>query len=283
MTSPRPRPRGARSPFLDFRLRDSGKSPGARGADSGGAGKRFGGRFPEKKPERQGNEAIRFYNLAQEKLGRGKLAAAGELLRKAVLADPGLFPAHASLGRVLERSGKKAEAEKAYRRALELRPGHVKSRVALGRLAVEAGKIEIAIFHLEKAARLDPESFIAQYRLGLIRRQRRQIALAVHHFKEALRISPDHTEARYWLWLSVSERGGADKWEAELGRAVVEGGSDTPIRYYRGRAAKLFRSGKVGWALETLQKAVDVNPDWRDKRWRGVLNDMTRYRRALKK
>jgi Tfp pilus assembly protein PilF len=166
---------------------------------------------PKKKPGRRSKEAIRLYNLAQEKLRRGKLPAAGEFLRMAVSADPELFLAHASLGRVLEKSGKKAEAEKAYRRAFELRPGHVKSRVALGRLAFDAGKLEAAIYHLEKAVVLDPESFIAQYCLGLIRRQRRQVALAVHHFKEALRISPDHAAARYWLWLSVSERVGAGR------------------------------------------------------------------------
>ena len=157
------------------------------------------------------------------------MPAAGEFLRMAVSADPELFLAHASLGRVLEKSGKKAEAEKAYHRALELRPGHVKSRVALGRMAFDAGKIEAVIFHLKRAAELDPESFIAQYRLGLLRRQCRQVALAVHHFKEALRISPDHAAARYWLWLSVSERGRADKWEVELGRAVVEGKATPPF------------------------------------------------------
>ena len=142
---------------------------------------------------------------------------------------------------------------------------------------------ESAIFHLEKALTLKPDSFMAHYRLGLIRRNRRQMAMAVYHFKAASRISPGHRAGRYWLWLSVAERGGADKWEVELGREVVEAGNDAPVRFYRGRAGRLFRNGRTARALRTIQKAVDVNPLWREKRWRGVLADMSRYRRALKK
>ncbi len=55
------------------------------------------------------------------------------------------------------------------------------------------------------------------------------------------------------------------------------------MRYYRGRAARHFRAGRVKKALGAIQKAVDVNPRWRDRRWRRVLEDMTRYRRARKK
>ena len=118
---------------------------------------------------------------------------------------------------------------------------------------------------------------MAHYRLGLIPRRRKQTAMAVHHLKAASRISPEHRAARYWLWLSVSEQGGPHDWEVDLGRGVVESGNEAPVRYYRGRA------GRVGKAIEAIQKAVDVTPRWRDRRWRGGLEDMIRYRRARKK
>ena len=237
----------------------------------------------KKNDSRQSNAAIEFYNRGREKMKRGDYPAAAALLEKSVAKDPRLFPAHAALGRAYEKLGKINEARALFRLALEIRPDHAESRVALGRIAYDKGGIERAIFHFEKAVKSKPDSFVAQYRLGLIRRRRGQIPLAVHHFKQAMRISPGHQEARYWLWLSLTERGDADKWEVELGRAIVVSGSDTPVRYYQGHAARYFRRGRVGKALVAIQKAVDVNPGWRDKMWRGVLNDMARYRRALKK
>ncbi len=239
-----------------------------------------------KKKETKGSaskEAIRLFNLAQGKIESGDFPAAESLLQKAAAADPDLFPAHVALGGVYEKLGKKKEAAGAYRRTLALRPGHVKSHIALGRIAFEKKEYERAIFRFEKAVELDPGSFMAHYRLGLIRRRRKQTAMAVHHLKAASRISPEHRAARYWLWLSVSEQGGPRAWEVDLGRGVVESGNEAPVRYYRGRAARHFRAGRVKKAVEAIQKAVDVNPRWRDRRWRGVLEDMTRYRRALKK
>jgi len=238
---------------------------------------------PKKPGAPRSGEAIRLFNRAQEEISRGKMPAAETLLVVAVRRDSKLFPAHEALGRVYEKLGKKAKAAGAYRRVLELRPSNAESHIALGRLALAVKNGESAIFHLEKALTLKPDSFMAHYRLGLIRRNRRQMAMAVYHFKAASRISPGHRAGRYWLWLSVAERGGADKWEVELGREVVEAGNDAPVRFYRGRAGRLFRNGRTARALRTIQKAVDVNPLWREKRWRGVLADMSRYRRALKK
>lgn len=256
-------------------------TPG-RGATPGKTVPSAGGKKKETKGSAS-KEAIRLFNLAQGKIESGDYAAAESLLQKAAAADPNLFPAYVALGGVYEKLGKKKEAAGAYRRTLALRPGHVKSHIALGKIAFEKKEYERAIFRFEKAVELDPGSFMAHYRLGLIRRRRKQTAMAVYHLKAASRISPEHRAARYWLWLSVSEQGGPRAWEVELGRGVVESGNEAPVRYYRGRAARHFRAGRVGKAIEAIQKAVDVNPRWRDRRWRGVLEDMTRYRRAGEK
>jgi len=232
--------------------------------------------------EPRNGEDIRLYNRALEEISRGRLPAAESLLMEAVRRNSELFPAHEALGRVYEKLGEKAKAAGSYRRVLKLRPAHVKSHIALGRLTFAVKNGARSIFHLEKAIALRPDSFKAHYQLGLIRRSRHQMAMAVYHFKAAVRISPRHRAARYWLWLSVAERGGADKWEVELGRKVVEEGNNAPVRFYRGRAGRYFWKGRMGRALRAIKKAVDVNPRWREKRWGGVLADMARYRRALK-
>ncbi len=230
-----------------------------------------------------GGGAIALFNRAQEKIRANDPAAAEVLLQKALAKKPGLVPAHLALAGLYEKQEKKAEAARAYRRVLELAPAHVGSHLALGRLAQEAGEKEQAIYRYEEAIRHNPGSFLAHYRLGLIRRRRGQIAMAAHHFKNAVRISPGHQAARYWLWLTLAERGGAVEREIELGRGLVEAGNEAPIRYYRGSAARHFRAGRTAAALAAIQKAVDVNPRWRDRKWRGVLDDMARYRRNLEK
>ncbi len=250
------------------------------------------GRVPEttslksstgERDRKTGGGAIALFNRAQEKIRANEPAAAEALLRRAVSENPGLVPAHLALAGLYEKQKKKTGAVAAYRRVLKLRPGHVASHLALGRLAQEAGNKERAIYRYEEALRHDSGSFIAHYRLGLIRRRRGQIAMAVHHFKNAVRLLPGHKAAHYWLWLTLAERGGSDEYEAELGRGLVEAGNETPIRYYRGAAARHFRAGRTATALAVIQKAVNVNPRWRDRKWRSVLDDMARYRRARKK
>ncbi len=239
--------------------------------------------LPETKegdPSRE--QAVRLFNRAQELIRRGESRAAEALLGEALAAHPGLYPAHQALGEIYEKDGRKREAAAAYRQVLRLKPDHVKSHVALGRLAEEAAQPEAALYHYERAVALDPGAFLPHFRLGLIRRGRQQLDAAVHHLRAAARIEPAHQIARYWLWLSVAERGGADDWEVELGRSLVEGGDETPVRFYQARAAHRFREGKVEEALKAIQKAVDVNPHWREARWRSVLADMERYRRARK-
>ena len=116
--------------------------------------------------------------------------------------------------------------------------------------------------------------------------QEYEIAKADPEFQAALaKLLKDYVGRPTPLYFAqrLTERGGAQAREVELGRAIVESGSDTPIRYYQGRAAKYFRRGHIGKALVAIQNAVDVNPNWRDKKWRSVLNDMARYRRAKKK
>jgi len=230
----------------------------------------------------EGPSGISLFNRAQEALRRQDAAAAEALLRRALGANPRLFPAYLALADLYEKAGRKAEAAGAYRRLLALRPGDARGHLGLGRLAEEAGREERAIYRYERALAADPASFLAHFRLGLIRRRRGQAEAAVHHLREAVRLAPGHRAAGYWLWQVVAERGGRDAWEADLARRLVEAGNETPVIFYRGRAARRFREGRIEEALRDARMAVEANPGWRDPRWRGVLRDLERYERALK-
>ena len=224
--------------------------------------------------------AIALFNEGQELAGRGDHAGAERAFLQAAGADPRLQPAFMALGEARERLRKKKEAAEAYRQALRLKPGDAKAHIALGRLMDEARQAEAALYHFERAAELAPGEFLPHFWLGHLRVRRDQLDAAIRHLRAAVRIDPAHPHARYWLWLSLARRGGSEDYETELGRRIVEAGNEEPVRFYQGRAAAHFRAGRVEEAQRAIQKAVDVNPAWRDRKWRGVIEDMERYRRA---
>ncbi|MBI3126389.1 MAG: tetratricopeptide repeat protein [Candidatus Tectomicrobia bacterium] len=225
-------------------------------------------------------QAIALFNRGEEHFRHGEYPEAERLFLQAAEADPRLHPAFQALGEAREKTGKKKEAAEAYRRALRLKPDDPKAHLALGRLGEEGGQMEAALYHYERAAGLAPDSFLAHFRLGLLRAERGQADAAIHHLRAAVRLDPSHPRARYLLWMGLARRGGSEGYEVELGRGLVEEGNTLPIRFYQGQAAEHFRAGRVEEALRAIQKAVDVNPNWRGREWRGVIEDMERYRRA---
>lgn len=228
-------------------------------------------------------DALSLYNRAVGEIRAGRLDVAAALLRSAIRRRPDLYPAHLALGNIYRKQGKPKAARRAYRRVLGLKPDHPESHLALGQLFESARLQERAIYHYEKAILARPEFFLAQFRLGLQRFRRKQYAAAVSNLRAAARLRPGHRTARYWLWLSLAERGGAPDGEVSLGRKIVVSGDSTPVTYYRGRAARFYRAKRYRAALGAIQKAVDVNPGWRAPRWKIVLNEMVRYKRAIKR
>ncbi|MDA1000332.1 MAG: tetratricopeptide repeat protein [bacterium] len=238
---------------------------------------------PSKPAPESPSQALSLYNRAIEEVRAGRLGAAVPLLQGTLRAQPDLYLAHLALGDIYRKQGKRKEARLAYRRVLALKPDHPESHVALGQLAETARSQELALHHYEKAVRARPEFFLARFRLGVLRFHRKQYAAAVSNLRVAARLRPEHSGARYWLWLSLAERGEAADWEVALGRKIVVSGDTTPVTYYRGRAAALYRAKRYEAALETIQRAVGVNPNWRDPRWKIVLDEMARYKRAIER
>ncbi|MEE9276179.1 MAG: tetratricopeptide repeat protein [bacterium] len=237
---------------------------------------------PGEKPSPAG-KAVGLFNRAQERLHRHDRRGAEALLKAALAENPKLYPAHFALAGIHEKEGRAGEAVAAHRKVIALKPDHVESHVALGRLYENARRIERALYHYQRAVDLDPGAFVAHFRMGLIRRRRGQLAAAVERLRAAADLRPAHRAARHWLWLSVTERGRAPDWEIALGRRLIEAGDTTPVRFYQGRAARHFGAGRIDAALREIQKAVDVNPNWRAPEWRSVLSDMARYRRRKKR
>ncbi len=240
-------------------------------------------RFPRSKKENsRSDRAIFLFNQAQDFIRQGDRKKGEALLREVLAANPKLFPAHLELGDLLQKEGRLSEAVKSYRRVLALRADHAVSRISLGRIAEKRKMPERALFQYEQAVEIAPDTFYPHFRLGVLRRSKGQLDLAIFHLKKAVRFDGDHRAARYWLWLSAAERGGLDVFEIKHGKFLVERGDETPIRYYQAQAANHFASKRFRQALREIRKAIDVNPRWKEPRWQGVLNDLSRYKRATK-
>jgi len=100
----------------------------------------------------------------------GRLEAAEELFRKALLLDPNLAPAHSGLGILYLRQGKPRLAVPALQQAVSLNPGSPGALTALGIALCNSGKVAEAIPHLVRALEASPDLPAAANALREIRK-----------------------------------------------------------------------------------------------------------------
>jgi tetratricopeptide (TPR) repeat protein len=105
---------------------------------------------------------------ASKLLDEGKLPAAEQRLRQAIVVDDNHALAHAQLGRVLSRLHRNAEAEAEFVKSLAIDPDNSTSHFAFALLLKENGRASEAIPHLRKVVELRPDHVPTLYHLAQI-------------------------------------------------------------------------------------------------------------------
>jgi Flp pilus assembly protein TadD len=127
---------------------------------------------------RTASAAAKLQEEAQVEIRREQYAAAEELLRKAIAADPKYVPAFVDLGAVLMRQKKFTDAEKYLRTAIELDARAPLAHLNLGVVLNRQNRFTEAVPPLRQALVLDPESSAAHAHLGIA-------LLEIEEYKEA--------------------------------------------------------------------------------------------------
>ncbi len=185
------------------------------------------------------------------------------------------------MGEIAFRAEDLKGAVKHYRAALEVNPRYGPSRLALARCYELLGARERAIFHYEEFIKEEPEEASAQYRLGLLYRDSGRHSLSAHHLRQALRREPDNRNFLYALWSIYALHMPNRRLELRYGARLVELEDFRPIEFYRARASMNYKQARFEAAVRDARMAVDINPGWREERWRGALEELRRYRAAL--
>lgn len=157
--------------------------------DGGGSGDNTGNLGS---PRRQPSPGDVYVELGTAYLGEGRLNEAFLNARKAVLADPGLAPAHTLLGVLHQRLGQLDEAGREFQRAVELAPHDPYALNAMGSYLCSRGKYEEGDVYFRRALRnpLYPTPWIALHNAASCEEKAGRIDKAEADYRAALRANP---------------------------------------------------------------------------------------------
>ena len=228
---------------------------------------------------------------------------AADILQQAVAIDPSSAQAWSNLGAARRQMGERAAAAEAFRRAYELEPGNAE---ALGNLAladIDAGNWQGAVALLEKATAADPRNANRWLLLGRARLGTGDTTGAVAALESAIRLDPGdaggwasnaavqlarhyYSTGAYQLALAQADR--ALAWRRDLVTARIYQGlareelgdlsgarqsleearrlEPTRAATYNNLGSVYYQLGLFDEAVESLQRALAIQPDFPDAR-----------------
>jgi Flp pilus assembly protein TadD len=180
--------------------------------------------------ERRPDAVEQFRKAVQSQAGNQKLDAARSYVR-ALQLQPSFFEAAFNLAVVLQEMGQEDEAIACYRQALHLKPHYAPAWGNLGVALRDAGQNRAAIDCFHQALVCEPEAPDVLNHLGNALRAEDELVAAIACFRAALRRSPANAGIM-----------------ANLGNALRD-------------------VGRVNEAVETLQHAIQLQPDYAEAHW----------------
>jgi Flp pilus assembly protein TadD/SAM-dependent methyltransferase len=132
---------------------------------------------------------------------------AAELIGRAIALDGQVPDFHYNIGLALWALNRRQEASEHWARAVALRPAFAEARLNLGNALREEGRFEEAIAQHSGAARLQPQSPVAHNGLGLSLARAGRDAEALPHYRQAIALQPQFIDAYLNLAMLHSRRG----------------------------------------------------------------------------
>lgn len=192
----------------------------------------------------------------------GSLAAAEDICRSVLAAEPYNAAAHNILGMAVFRSGRYEEALACFGRAVELAGDVPEYHNNLGGALKTVGRHEEAAACFRRAAELRPGYGTAWYNLSLVLLAAGRAGESADAARAAVRLAPGDADA--WKQLSVAcQKAGATQEAVDAAeRAVRLSGRDADMHIVRGSA--LLMAGRSGDAAAAFRRAVELRPDMAD-------------------
>jgi predicted O-linked N-acetylglucosamine transferase (SPINDLY family) len=137
-------------------------------------------------------DALHYLGLIAYQVGKNEIAA--ELIGKAIGVSPSAGMC-CNLGLVLQALGKLDAAIEQYRQAIVYQPNNAEAHNNLANALMEQGKLDDAVQHYRNALSIKPNFAEAHNNLGSSFQKQGNLEKAIVQFRKALSIKPDFAEA----------------------------------------------------------------------------------------
>ena len=212
-------------------------------------------------------------SLAEAHLNLGLIAVADQLIpaaldhfRRAAKLAPNFAEAHRNLAKTLAAVGRVADAEQHFNRAVALEPRSARVRLDYADFLSKRGDPSAARREYLVAAELMPDNPEPLFKIGVLDLQLRDTVDAEARFRAVVERAPNHAPALNHLAFLLAGQGTKEREEAAglLRKAVkLDPGN---AEYHNNLGVILVRLGNRREALQTLEEAVRLKPDYDEAR-----------------
>ncbi len=157
--------------------------------------------------ERTNYEAELYFNVGEQKVAQGRIAAALPDFAKALELDPRAVEARSALGAALYLEGRREDGLAQLAEAVRLEPENQYALNNLGNALMAEGRLEEAQLEFQKVLGLNPAFPDAVNNMGVLRARRGSLGEARRHFERALSLKPGHAEAHHNLGKTLALAG----------------------------------------------------------------------------
>jgi DNA-binding winged helix-turn-helix (wHTH) protein/TolB-like protein/Flp pilus assembly protein TadD len=229
------------------------------------------------------NEAVRAdAGLAEVQTSQGLLNVwlewnwplAEQMLRQAIVLNPGYALAHLALANVLSHTGRHSEAAQEMTRARQADPLDPMMHAISSQLAFHAGQYSIAEAHARQALLLESEFWIAHMQLGQTLAQMGQTDLALQSLVDAERLSGGNSKPLSTRGYVLAKAGRASEARVVLEELMKRGDEGYVPRYAEalvyaglGDRESAYDALDAAYAAHDVHLAfLTVDPKWNDYR-----------------
>jgi tetratricopeptide (TPR) repeat protein len=213
--------------------------------------------------------AAEYYRTGLQLRHAGQIAAAMDMLRAAIRADPGHAESHLALGALLLQAGHVADAATVLSAAAALRPGSAQIHRDLGAAYDALNLPAQAIDAYRKAVALAPRLGDVHHRLAELLLATGQQEDAADSLDRAAAIKPKTTQARLYRADAQMLRGDMPSAETWARRAVLLEPADPAA--HGTLAGLLYAQGRFAEAAAHFETALRRNPCL-GKAWDGLVH-----------
>ena len=131
-------------------------------------------------------------------------------------------------------------------------------------------RLDEALGEAEKVVELRPDDATARWLLGVLHTERAEWQQAQEAFSESVRLDPSYSEGYEMLGKALDNLGQAEESKAayaratELRQAELKADHDDPAKIHAKIGSDLLNQGDYAGAIESLQKAVRLQPERAD-------------------